>query len=165
HLTFPRLRRGPLPLPPHAGGEGKQAGFTLIEMLVVLAVIALALTVVPALLGSLPGARLRAAADEVAGALRVARSDALASGRSVEVRFDPAARSYAVVPGGTTRVLPPAVRTMSVTTSAAFQRRNEATFRFFADGTATGGSVVLRDAARATGVTVDWLTGRVRRVD
>jgi len=141
------------------------AGFTLIEMLVVLAVIGMALAVVPALLGSLPGTRLRAAADEVAGALRVARSDALASGHSVEVRFDPATRSYAVLPGRATRVLPAAVRAMSVTTSAAFQRKGEATFRFFADGTATGGSVVLSDAVRASGVTVDWLTGRVRRVD
>ena len=34
--------------------------------------------------------------------------------------------------------------------------------RFFADGSNSGASMVLRNESRAYHVTVDWLTGRVR---
>jgi general secretion pathway protein H len=34
--------------------------------------------------------------------------------------------------------------------------------RFFADGSASGGKLVLRDGGRRATVTVNWLTGDVR---
>ena len=46
-----------------------KAGFTLIEMLVVLAIIALAATALPMLGAGLPGVRLRAEADRMTGVL------------------------------------------------------------------------------------------------
>jgi general secretion pathway protein H len=141
-------------------------GFTLIEMLVVLLIIGVAMTVVPSLLSSLPGARLRAAADGMAGTLTALRAQAMASGRGTALVVDPASRSYAILPDGARRVLPDVVNAVDVTTTAVpIVGGHAGLFRFFPDGTATGGTIRLRHGERDQAIAVDWLTGRVRRFD
>ncbi len=57
-------------------------GFTLVELLVVLAIAGLLLAVTPPLISAaMPGVELKAAARRTAGALRLAREVAIASGR------------------------------------------------------------------------------------
>jgi general secretion pathway protein H len=138
-------------------------GFTLIEMLVVLLIIGMALTVVPALLSSVPGARLRAAADDMALTLKALRTRAIDTGRDVALVIDPASRSYATLPDGARHALPAAVSGVEVATAAPLPAGGAAVFRFFADGTASGGAITLRSGDRIAGITVDWLTGRVRQ--
>jgi general secretion pathway protein H len=140
-------------------------GFTLIEMLVVLIIVGMALTVVPSLLSSLPGARLRAAADGMAGTLRELRAQAIGSGRSTALVLDTATRSYATLPDGARHALPEVVNGIDVRTEIPSPVGGAGLFRFFPDGTATGGVITLRHDSRAASIGVAWLTGRVRRLD
>ena len=139
-------------------------GFTLIEMLVVLVIIAMALTVVPALLTNLPGSRLRAAGDDMVATLRELRSEAVGSGRSTALVVDPASRSYQILPDGARHRLPDVVTTVEVTAASALHDGRTELLRFFPDGTATGAIITLRRGDRVSVVAVEWPSGRVQRL-
>ena len=130
-----------------------------------LVVIAMAMAVAPSLLSSLPGGRLHAIADDFAGTMRRLRSHAVVSGTEASLLLDPASRSYVTVPGGPRVAFPDQVEAVDVSSNTPLLKGRVAQFRFFPDGTATGGTVVLHDGPRVAAVRVDWLTGRVRRLD
>ena len=76
------------------------AGFTLLEMLVLLALIAAASVLAMAAFGDgLRGARLQAAAKEVAAQLRFTRAVAIASGVPQDFVIDPRARAWRAAAG------------------------------------------------------------------
>jgi len=82
----------PRPAPP------RRRGFTLIEILIVIALIAMLLFLtVPGLKDVISGSKITAAADQIVGDLNLARQTALKDSVTVEVRFykysDPAARN------------------------------------------------------------------------
>jgi prepilin-type N-terminal cleavage/methylation domain-containing protein len=67
-----------------------QQGFQLLELLTVLAVLGLATALsLPQIVSAVAGQRLRSAASELVGTLRLARSEAIARSANVAVRFDP----------------------------------------------------------------------------
>ena len=85
-------------------------GFTLFELLVVLALLALVAVMVPPMLTrGFPATSLKAAAREVAAGLRQTRGRAI--GRNTEVAFtvDVDARSYRIGDEGAVRALPRAL--------------------------------------------------------
>jgi general secretion pathway protein H len=82
---------------------------------------------------------------------------------TTELVLDPAARRYAATGEGATRDLPDIVQRVEVSLVPAPEPEAAARIRFFADGTATGGTIRLWHGARSATITVDWLTGRVRR--
>ena len=137
-----------------------EAGFTLIEMLVVLAVLGLVLSLVlvrgPARNAVLDG---RAAAALVAQTLRGARMQAISGNRTVTVVFDTAANRFGVA-GERTTVLPRDM-VLSVTAPTALAAGAQGGVGFAADGSSTGGAVGLLTRGRRFAVTVNWLTGRV----
>lgn len=138
-------------------------GFTLIEMLVVLVIAAVAMSAIPTILAGLPGARLRAAADQMAGILRELHSEAIGSRTTMEFVLDPAVRVYRITGDANARKLPDIVAEVDVKTEAALPAEGPPTIRFFADGSATGGTIRFHRNAQSAAITVDWLTGRVRR--
>ncbi|MEI9886381.1 MAG: GspH/FimT family pseudopilin [Rhizomicrobium sp.] len=141
------------PIPPSRTGE---AGFTLTELLVVLAIIGLLVAAVPALLQSaLPGARSLAAARALAGDLRAARGQAIAGGGATAIRFDAARQIYLSEPGDRRHVLPHAIRFSLQGAKPAVR------IGFYPDGSSTGGVVLVGDAAQRHRVAIDWLSGRV----
>lgn len=123
-------------------------GFTLIEMLVALAVIALLLGLVVTH-GPVRSQRLEldAAARRVAGALRMARSRAIEQERTVVFALD--ASGY--------HLDRDALTTWSGDVSSAGNRL----VVFTPDGGSSGARIVLRNGERAVAIGVDWLTGRV----
>jgi len=136
------------------GSGGAQAGFTLTELLVVLAIIGLLSAAIPVLLQSaMPGARSLAAARALAGDLRAARGQAIARGTAAVLRFDAGKQVYVLEPGHATRTLPNA-------TPFALQGA-QTQIGFYADGSSTGGVVFVGQGAQRHRVAADWLTGRI----
>ena len=142
----------------------QQAGFTLIEILVVLLILGVTLG---AFLGrgsmKSRGLETRGAASAIAQSLRAARAQAIATDHDVAVVFDPARHLFAtdaspvqtLAPGLTLAVLPPALPGPGASRI----------IRFAADGSATGGEVVLGTGQRRIGISVEWLTGKVTVAD
>ncbi|GGF51452.1 hypothetical protein GCM10011611_67400 [Aliidongia dinghuensis] len=126
------------------------AGFTLIELMVVLAILGLLLALLPdALSVAIPGQRLRAAAYQLADELKDARTQAVLSGEPSTVQIGPDERTF---PRGTQAHL-------EETEPRA--DGGHAEVRFFPDGSASGGTIRLVQGTRAYVIRIDWLTGRV----
>jgi general secretion pathway protein H len=130
-------------------GRDSEYGFTLIEMIVVLIVLGLVLGLVitqgPARSQRL---ELDAAARQVAGALRVAHSRAIADGRVTLVRLGPSGYR---LDGQDPIVLPPGIRLAG-----------DSVIRFTPDGGSSSAQIVLRGGDKRITISVDWLVGRVR---
>ena len=137
-------------------------GFTLIEMLVVLTVAALIVTLaLPRLTGAQEKAALGAASHEVAAALRSTRSLAMTRGRSEAFFLDTASGVFRAGPTATPGRLPQGVRTALVTVAADQNGVSQGRIQFFADGSSTGGGVMLAAGKDRSQVLVDWLTGSI----
>lgn len=133
------------------------SGFTLIETLVVLALLGFVASLV---VGRGPwrsaGAEMGAAAREVVQVLRGARARAIALNRPVLVATANEAPGVLLLDGAPALRLPPRM-------AIGVQGPGGATvLRFQPDGSATPGRLVLGDGQRGALVTVDWLSGRVR---
>jgi general secretion pathway protein H len=135
-----------------------EAGFTLLEMTIVLVILGLALGLL-ALRGPMRsrGLELRAATEQLAQTLRAARAEAIAGDHAVDVTLPPG--GYRL---GTGRFHPLPGFSLSATTPVGAARP---AIRFAADGSSSGGVVAVADGARKTQIAVDWLTGRVRIAD
>jgi general secretion pathway protein H len=117
----------------------RQAGFTLLEMIVTIAVMGLTL----ALLASAMKPRshrleMESAARDVAEAMRRARGQAIAEGVPVAPTMPHLPAWLAVV-----------------------MQAPRGGIVFAPDGSSSGGAVLLAGAGERVAVTVDWLTGRV----
>ena len=148
------------------GDATRQAGFTLLEVLVVLAVVGLALGLVAARgPARSPSLEAREAAGELALALRQARGLAIASNRRVTFVLDVARHAYRIG-DGPTRPLPAALAlSMTAAAGEAGEGRTASGIGFSPDGSSSGGRIRLAAGAVGRVVAVDWLTGRVTVAD
>jgi general secretion pathway protein H len=140
-----------------------EAGFTLIEILVVLVILGLTVALVAAR-GPARNAGLeaRAAASEVVETLRLGRSRAIAEDRPVVVMLD--LPSHRLALDGVSRATLPGWMPLAARMDDGTRPRR-AVFDFAPDGSATGGILVLGRPGRRFQVSVDWLTGRVDIAD
>lgn len=103
----------------------KQSGFTLMEMIITVAIIGIIMAgVVPNMIGWRNNARLSQAARQVYSDLQGARSRAIKTNRTVQIVFDNAADTYSV--NGTTRRLPGGIEM----DSAVFNAQGDGTASF-----------------------------------
>jgi general secretion pathway protein H len=136
-------------------------GFTLIEVMVVMAVLALMLVLIsPTFSTGVTGVSLKAAARTLAGSLRHARSRAIALNEEVALAIDVETRRYAIVGGNTSGKLPGEGEIRLFTAQSELIDATSGTIRFFPDGGSTGGGVTFIDGERRYRVLVDWLTGQ-----
>ncbi len=140
-----------------------EAGFTLIEVLVVIVILGLTVALVVAR-GPARNAGLeaRAAASEVVQTLRLGRSRAIAEDRPVAVMLDLPSHQLAL--DGAPRATLPGWLPLAARMDDGTRPRR-AVFDFAPDGSATGGILVLGRPGRRFLVSVDWLTGRVDIAD
>lgn len=146
--------------------RGRVPGFTLAETLVVLVIIGLVLALVPPLLTKgMPSLRLKNAVRDVSSGLRLARTEALRRGTQTVFELDTEARLLRVPAAGKQRELPQDIVVRVTTVEEEIVDESTAAFRFFPDGSATGGNIMLSVGDLGFRVTVDWLTGRIHVAD
>ena len=150
----------------------KTAGFTLLELLVVLAIAGMLVALVPAAVSAVvPGAKARTAAFDMASTLRDARNLAISQSTPVDVVFEPESASYAIA-GSPPSVLPRGMalviqersgyvsETRRVAGHSLFDREEPVTLRFYPDGSSSGLDVRLGpEDGGGFVVAVDWLFG------
>jgi general secretion pathway protein H len=139
----------------------RRSGFTLIEMLVVIAIMGLTLALIGFNLQPVsPSAHARAAAQEISGALRSARSEALMSNRSVTFTLNLSPPGYHWG-GEATKALPGDVGFSLLTGRDLVSSPTQGRIRFDPDGGSSGGRVTINGGGQIWMVGVDWLSGRV----
>ena len=145
-----------------AAARRRAPGFTLIEMLVVLALIAAASALAAGVLtGGIAGLRLRSSASTIASQLRYTRAQALATGEAQRFVIDPRAHRWSA-PHGHHGDVPPALGIEFIGARETKPSPGEGAIVFFPDGASTGGRVQLSAKRAAWNVDVTWLTGEVR---
>jgi general secretion pathway protein H len=141
--------------------RSRDDGFTLLELLIVLAIMGAMIGIVvsrgPA---RSQGLETRAAAGALAQALRMARAQAIERSEDVTVAIDPAHHAFAA-DNGVVRALAPGMD-ISVVPPTLPGPNGTRLIRFSADGSASGGSVILGRGKRRLRIDVEWLTGRVK---
>lgn len=136
-------------------------GFTLIELMLVIMLIAASYVLVPRYLFSgVSGADLKASSRDIAAGLRMARAEAVNTRRDTSLMLDLDKRSFSVG-SGRVRQLPEALELKLVTAQSEVVNEKQAAIRFFPDGSSTGGRVTVASGQRKYEVDIDWLTGRV----
>lgn len=141
--------------------ERGDAGFTLIEMMVVLVLVALTLGLSLPAWNSRGSAQLRPLTAQLAAELRMARSTAIIQNRPISFVFDPKARVYQVQGVGRPTALPRSVGLTLVTSKELVRDGGSARLVFFPDGSSTGGKLTLFDRKDSMTIHVEWLTGAV----
>jgi len=133
-----------------ATGRRTGTGFTLLELLVVLALVALLATALPiAFRHLIPGQQLKVATIELAGELRALQTKSALTGEKQEFRVE-----HTRMSGG-----------ISVELAAPGNAlRSIDAIEFFPDGSSSGGRLTLVLGERRSELLVSALTGRVAQV-
>ena len=147
----------------------RAAGFTLIEMLVVITIIGLAMLAAPRLGGVwVESHSERAAVRELGEALARARYWAVAAQTPVRIVFDIRNRVWSTQPSGSQGQLPNAdIHVLGIENAAPGQRTTTA-IEFYPDGGSSGGTIIIdvpSTQQSETRIAADWLSGRIEVSD
>ena len=133
----------------------------MIELIVVVVLIAAATALTASVIGSgLPGQQLRSASRELAAQLRYTRAQAIVTGKSQSFSIDARTREWQA-PNSRHGQLPRQINLVATGARIEQTRPDVAVIRFFPEGAATGGRIVLSRDRAAWQVDVEWLTGEV----
>ena len=144
----------------------RQAGVTLLELLIVIALMGIvAALVVPMFGGPVSTSELRATARQLAAGLRLARSEAVSERRETFLVVDVAGKRFKVDREAREYALPAKVELKLFTAQNDLVSESVGSIRFYPDGGSNGGRITVASGARKFDVDVDWLTGRVAILD
>jgi len=148
------------------GDRGAARGVTLLELLIVLAIMAIvAGFMIPMFGGPISTSELRSAARELAAGLRLAQSEAVSQRRQTFLVLDVAGKRFKVDNDPHEHKLPSKVELKLFTAQNDLVTENVGSIRFFPDGGSNGGRITIASGARKFDVDIDWLTGRVAILD
>jgi general secretion pathway protein H len=144
---------------------GAEAGFTLLEMVCVLAIIALvAAVLLPSFPQQTSRTRLQAYAIEAATLLKTDRNAAVRRSLEVSTRVDAPSRTVRSGATGEIVRLPEDVRFEALLPQTCNDRPVVAAISFLASGMSCGGVIALTHLDAGYEVRVNWLTGRIEVV-
>jgi general secretion pathway protein H len=137
-------------------------GFTLVEMLAALAIIAMvAATAIPLLRPPSKGLRIDASARSLCAALRSTRARAIATNSEMALVIDIARKTYRS-PGISEMALPPDAAVEMIVADSQREGPTRGGFLFFPSGGSSGGEVTLSISGKRAKISVNWLTGEAR---
>ena len=145
--------------------KASERGFTLLEMVCVIAIVAmLAAVLLPFVPHHTSRARLQAYAVEAATLLKADRNAAIRRGADISTLVD--APSHAIRSGATAQFIriPKDVRFEALLPEKCRQRAALSTISFFSDGMSCGGAIALTRLDSSYEIRVNWLTGRIEIV-
>ena len=141
------------------------AGFTLLELIVALAVLGVALAVVTPMIGrGTDGLRARAEVASFAATLRHARELAMSTQRTRRVVFDREANRLSLVAAGSSLEERDGGESRALPWRLIVEPQQATEVIFDARGGASGGEFKLTSGGIVYRVSVDRLTGRVKSV-
>lgn len=136
-------------------------GFTLLEIIVVIGLIALLMSFAAYTLNKqLPGQKLRSSAKELAAELRFTKSQAMLTGEARSFQINVKTREWKG-PKNHSGTLPKSLEVIATTARREQPENDIAAIKFFPDGAATGGRIVLQHDTAKWQIDVKWLTGEV----
>lgn len=137
-------------------------GFSLIELMVVVVLIAAATALAASVMtAGLPGQQLRSAARELAAQLRYARAQAIVTNKPQVFLLNANTREWKG-PNGRHGTLPEAVKIVATVARIEQPVAEVAAIRFFPEGASTGGRIILSHDHAAWQLDVGWLMGEVK---
>jgi general secretion pathway protein H len=161
-----RARQAPCPMGEHLYPSPiflhRDVGFSMVEMLVVLAILAAVLTVaLPQFKNPGTTANLNAVTVELAAGLKALRARAIGMNREETFTFDADAKSFSMGQGGAVIQLPRSIAVTFETAREAVRGTTDARLIFFPTGGSSGARIALSQDQRRSTVVIDWMTGAV----
>lgn len=148
-----------------AKAGGGEAGFTLLEVVCALAIVAaLATLALPRLAPGTSRAKLESLAVEAAALLKADRAAAIRRGVPVATAVDTAGRRITSGSAGRVVRVPGDVQMDTVLPTTCDGRPARASVEFFPSGLSCGGVVAMLKGGAGYEVRVNWLTGGVEIV-
>jgi len=148
------------------GDRQFERGFTLLELIVVMAIIGLMVALIPGfLLRDNKGLDLDRATRAVAEGLHDVRSAAIKENRDQLFGLDVERRQFLPGEGATPVQLHRDIVVRFITARREQLTGSIGQIRFFPDGSSTGGKVELDLGDLTSQIEVDWLTGLVKVAD
>ena len=136
------------------------AGFSLIEVMIVLAIVGLFMGVVASNLSE--GPVLRESAREIVASIRHARSSAIMQQKQMRWVVDIERKAFWVEAAKSQeRTVSSAIELKVNTAASEVMSKSQGAIRFFPDGSSTGGSVDVSYKGQTYKVNVEWVSGRV----
>ncbi len=146
-------------------GSLGEDGFTLIETVCVLAIIALlAAVVLPAIPRGTSRSSLEAYAMETAALLKGDRTAAIQTGSTIKTELSPVSRTVRSGASGRTVQLPGDVAFNAVLADQCAGQASRMTIQFLPSGMSCGGTIFLSRPGAGFEIRVNWLTGGVEIV-
>jgi general secretion pathway protein H len=144
---------------------GPEDGFTLLEMVCVLAIVGLlAAVLLPSIPRQTSRSRLEAYAIEAATLLKADRNAAIRRRLEVITLVDAGSRSVRSGSSGATVRVPEDVRFEALLPENCNNRPVVASISFFASGMSCGGVIALTHVDASYEIRINWLTGRIEVV-
>ncbi len=147
-------------MPISRAGIDAQAGFTLVELLVSMAILILAISLIPVAYNQfVPGVQLNKATQDLLGDIKHLRFTAHREGVVKEFWLDEIDQRYSIDFGKSWNSVPDGIN-LSMDTERHVGQPNYKALRFIENGGAYNGRIVLKSNGNEKTILVDWLTGR-----
>lgn len=157
-----KVEPDPHPISPTGLADASEAGFTLLEIVCIVALLAiLAAILLPAFPRGTSRARLESYAVEAAALLKADRNAALRRRVQVATEINAPARTIRSGATGRTLRVPDDVGFDAVLAARCNQRAAGTTIRFFPTGMSCGGVIALTRLGTGYEIRVNWLTGGI----